>query len=402
MVGQNQVRHMYVAKTAAALTTTGAVKAGTPGDLALLDSQGAAPGAGDDLLFLGLNSASDLITSDIIKNGQFLYAKTVSYSAPVLGVATISALTIDVNTLYGVRINLRGKGSMSVEDEYIKQSFYNCVAGNDQEAIVDGLIAALNRDFSREPGSTATNNDSFSFLKGYASQTLQVTTAPSVNGDAILTVNGKDYVVALLAADTAAQAAAKIDVVLDTIDGVASANVTDTNTITSLHSISFAAGATGDTVTATVGVAAGATLVIAEKSDWVDKSFDPDRMTRLSLDFKVTVSFTTQPTIGELATEIGTGSGKQVQIMEHYLRGERGDAYRGAGYPHNFKAITLEADKALNYDLLEIGYYDEGQYEAKKSKKQITLAFPTGARTASNVLVNTLETASGLTIADFA
>ena len=83
------------------------------------------------------------------------------------------------------------------------------------------------------------------------------------------------------------------------------------------------------------------------------------------------------------------------------MKGERNDFYREAGSPHNLEN-SYEVSSTGTYDLVEIAYFDEGRDEAKKSKKQITLAFPVSARTNANLLVDDLETATGLTIAALA
>jgi hypothetical protein len=87
--------------------------------------------------------------------------------------------------------------------------------------------------------------------------------------------------------------------------------------------------------------------------------------------------------------------------MEWYLKGERNDFYREAGYPHNLEN-SYEVSISETYDIIEIAYFDEGRDEAKKSKKQITIAFPVSARTNANLFVDDLETATGLTIAALA
>ena len=50
-------------------------------------------------------------------------------------------------------------------DTYLKQGYYKAAAGDDQEAVVDGLIASLNRNFSREIGANASSNPYFDFSK---------------------------------------------------------------------------------------------------------------------------------------------------------------------------------------------------------------------------------------------
>jgi hypothetical protein len=330
------------------------------------------------------------------------YAKAVSYVAPTLGKVTISGLAVPTaNELNTVEIVIKGFGSYSPEDEYVKKAFYKTVTGNDAEDVVDGLIASLNRNFSREVGATASSNPYFSFLKGATEQEIVVTAAPTANGDASVTVDGVSYAVALLDADTDQEAAAKIAAVLDAIDGITAAAVaTTTVSITSTVGVSivYAAGSTGATATQSL-TAADASLVIVEKDQ--SQFYVVGKKERTNIDFTADMKTTTLPTVTSVASTPGVGSGKAIASMEWYLKGERNDFYREMGYPHNFEN-TYEIVSTGTYDLVEIAYFDEGRDEAKKSKKQITIAFPVSARTNANLFVDDLETATGLTIAALA
>lgn len=142
------------------------------------------------------------------------------------------------------------------------------------------------------------------------------------------------------------------------------------------------------------GAGASAALVITEKTTWVDNSFDPDTMTRENLDFLVNANFTTLPTVTAVGSKVAVGSGKQVASMEFYLKGERNDFMRGHGYPHNFKG-TYDADITGTYNAIELGYFEEGRDEAKKSKKGITIYFDDADKVATNVMIANLNTALG-------
>mgnify|MGYP003630003872 CR=1 FL=1 len=181
LAGQNQVRHMYVGNAPAATVTDLATlkSAGVANDLVLLGADGAAVAAGSAFKLYAKDALGNVISSDTIKADNVLHVKSVAYTAPTLKLVTISALTVDANSLYTVNIEIQGHGSLSPEDTYLKQGFYKAVAGNDQEDIVDGLIASLNRNFSREVGATATTNRSFTFAK------------TGTGASAALTVEGK-------------------------------------------------------------------------------------------------------------------------------------------------------------------------------------------------------------------
>ena len=98
------------------------------------------------------------------------------------------------------------------------------------------------------------------------------------------------------------------------------------------------------------------------------------------------------------------GNGKQIADLEYFCLGERGDVYRGMGYPHNIPTTYL-VDSTKAYNLIDIHYYYSGSNESvQKSEKTITLAIPKVGESdsASNALANSIitaiNTATGLTI----
>jgi hypothetical protein len=313
LAAQNQVRNLYVGLDFPGHASVSALKSGSNGDLALLSADGSAPAAGENLMFLLKEATGTVVSSDIVKPSNVLYAKSIPFVAQTMGTGTISGLTVDVNTLYSVEIAISGFGSLSREDEYLKKAFYKAVTGDDQEAIVDGLIASLNRNFSREVGANATSNPSFAFTK--------------------------------------------------------------------------------------TGSGASAALVVTEKPV---ANFDANTLTRKQIDFRVNCTATTTPTIVNVAGNPGVGTGMQVAENEFYLKGERNDYLRGAGYPHNLNNSYL-ADPTASYNTIEIGFYEEGRDEAKKSKKSITINVPftnLAGNSVINGLVADLNTVLGASTLD--
>lgn len=384
LAGQNQVRHMYVGTANVADLT--ALKAGSANSLVILGADGAAVAAGKAFKLYQKDALGSIISSDTIKPDNVLDVRSVAYTAATPKVVTISALTVDVGTLYTVNIEIQGHGSLSPEDTYLKQGYYKAVTGATQETIVDGLIASLNRNFTREIGSTASTNRSFTFIKGFGTQTIDVDTAPTADASASVNVNGTDYTVALLDADTDQQAAAKIAAVIDAIDGVSAAAVaTSIVTITSdtATQVTYDPASTGTTVTA-AQTASTAGLIVKGKLDAA--GFDGDKKIKVYDDFTVDIACTTYPTVTVTTTASkGSGTGYQVVEMERYLLGERGDTYRESGYPHNINGPALVSSASGSYDIIEISYFDEGRDEAKKSKKSLTIAIPTAAIPNANV-----------------
>lgn len=92
--------------------------------------------------------------------------------------------------------------------------------------------------------------------------------------------------------------------------------------------------------------------------------------------------------------------GHLIADLEYFCMGARGDIYRGMGYPNIIKTTYL-VDPSAVYDVLDIHYFYTGSNESvQKSEKTITLvAVDDGSHTVMNTLINSINTASGLTIA---
>lgn len=159
MVGQNQVRQFYLGSKYPGHATVAAVRGGANGDLAILSADGTALGAGKKFVFVHKSNKGTLITSDIVNPKEMSFSRSRAYSAQVLGSSTLSAITVNVNTLYTVEIAIRDFGSLSVENEYIKKAFYKAVTGNTAEHVVDGLVQALARNFKREEPTLSTTSN---------------------------------------------------------------------------------------------------------------------------------------------------------------------------------------------------------------------------------------------------
>jgi hypothetical protein len=157
---------MYVGQAdASSVTSMSSLESGATNDLIILSKDGTAVAAGKAFKLFQKDALGNVISSDTIKPDNVTDVRSVAYTAAVNKKVTISALTVDVNSLYTVNIEISQFGSLSQEDTYLKQGYYKAVTGNDAEAVVDGLIASLNRNFSREQGANATSNPAFTFAK---------------------------------------------------------------------------------------------------------------------------------------------------------------------------------------------------------------------------------------------
>lgn len=98
-------------------------------------------------------------------------------------------------------------------------------------------------------------------------------------------------------------------------------------------------------------------------------------------------------------------NGKKIADLEYFCMGERGDMYRGVGFPNNIPTTYL-VDPTVKYNVIDLHYAYVGSNEGvQKSEKTITLVVPKVGATnsVSNVLANSIitaiNTATGLTIA---
>lgn len=98
-------------------------------------------------------------------------------------------------------------------------------------------------------------------------------------------------------------------------------------------------------------------------------------------------------------------NGKKIADLEYFCMGERGDIYRGVGFPNNIPTTYL-VDPTVKYNVIDIHYAYVGSNESvQKSEKTITLVVPKVGATNSvsnkltNSIITAINTATGLTIA---
>lgn len=98
-------------------------------------------------------------------------------------------------------------------------------------------------------------------------------------------------------------------------------------------------------------------------------------------------------------------NGKKIADLEYFCMGERGDMYRGVGYPNNIPTTYL-VDPTVKYNVIDIHYAYVGSNESvQKSEKTITLVVPkVGANNQTsnklaNGIIKAINTATNLSIA---
>jgi hypothetical protein len=103
--------------------------------------------------------------------------------------------------------------------------------------------------------------------------------------------------------------------------------------------------------------------------------------------------------VTKIASTNSVEDGKEIADLEYFCMGERGDIYRGVGFP-NIIRTTYLVDPSKKYDTLDIHFAYVGSNESvQKSEKDLTIvAEDDGSHTLMNALITAINTASGLNI----
>ena len=349
----NQARHLYVAT---AFKSTNVTASDAAGSIAVKAD------TAKNHLYFEYKGADNLMRSDLIDIKNILYAKAIDADDMAHELKAVT-VTLDSNVNSGapvagqdyiLRIAFRQYVGMSEEDQYFKYGMVHAYTGMDADEFYKVLALSIAKNFSREVvplikievHSKATKSKGGFDSNGY----MVVTPTTKDNGKS-------DTTNPYYATDTL---------------------VTDIDSI----------------------------RITEVEQPW-----------RLGVMAQTPVYFTVQPVavmvngderIWATVTE-GTngtiGNGKKIADLEYFCMGERGDIYRGVGFPNNIPTTYL-ADPTVKYNMIDIHYAYVGSNEnVQKSEKTITLVVPkVGANNqASNKLANdiitAINTATGLSIA---
>lgn len=340
----NQVRQLYVAK---ALEDSHVLASNAAGSIAVNGD------TAKNHLYFEYKGADNLMRSDLIDIKNILYAKATDADdmAHKLKSVTVTLAT-DVNgdapvagQDYILRIAFRQYVGMSDEDQYYKYGMVHAHAGMNADEFYKVLALSIAKNFSRE-------------------------------------------VVPLI----------KIEVHSKTIKNKGGFDSSGYMVVTPTTNLYYAT----DTLVTNID-----SIRITEvEQPW-----------RLGVMAQTPVYFTVQPVavmvngderIWATVTE-GTngtiGNGKKIADLEYFCMGERGDTYRGIGFPHNIPTTYL-VDPSVKYNVIDIHYAYVGSNESvQKSEKTITLVVPkVGANNQTsneltNNIISTINTVTGLTIA---
>ena len=341
----NQVRQLYVAK---ALKTTPVLASDAAGSIAVKND------TAKNHLYFEYKGADNLMRSDLIDIKNILYAKATDADdmAHKLKAVTVT-LDSEVNAGapvagqdYILRIVFKQYVGMSDEDQYFKYGMVHAYAGMDADEFYKVLALSIAKNFSREvvPLIKVEVHSAGTTSKGGFDSAGYMVVTPTTKD------NGKsDTTNPYYAADTL---------------------VTDIDSI----------------------------RITEVEQPW-----------RLGVMAQTPVYFTVQPVavmvngderIWATVTE-GTngtiGNGKKIADLEYFCMGERGDMYRGIGFPHNI-VTTYLVDPTKTYYTFDIHYAYVGNNESvQKSEKDITIVC--SDKTEFNKIVTAFNTATGLTIA---
>ena len=340
----NQVRQLYVAK---ALKDSHVLASDAAGSIAVKSD------TAKNHLYFEYKGADNLMRSDLIDIKNILYAKATDADdmAHKLKAVTVT-LDSEVNAGapvagqdYILRIVFKQYVGMSDEDQYFKYGMVHAYAGMDADEFYKVLALSIAKNFSREvvPLIKVEVHSAGTTSKGGFDSAGYMVVTPTTKD------NGKsDTTNPYYATDTL---------------------VTDIDSI----------------------------RITEVEQPW-----------RLGVMAQTPVYFTVQPVavmvnsderIWATVTE-GTngtiGNGKEIADLEYFCMGERGDMYRGIGFPNNI-VTTYLVDPTKTYYTFDIHYAYVGNNESvQKSEKDITIVC--SDKTEFNKIVTAFNTATGLTI----
>lgn len=341
----NQVRQLYVAK---ALKTPGVLASDAAGSIAVKND------TAKNHLYFEYKGADNLMRSDLIDIKNILYAKATNSQDMATGLKSFTiALDANVNggspvagQDYILRVAFRQYVGMSDEDQYFKYGMVHAYAGMGADEFYKVLALSIAKNFSRE---------AVPLIKiEVHSETTKSNGGFDSNGYMVVTPTTKDN-----GKSDATNPYYATDALVTDIDSIRITEVEQP----------WGLGVMAQTpVYFTVQPVA--VMVNGDERIWA------------------TVTEGTNGTIG---------NGKKIADLEYFCMGERGDIYRGIGFPHNI-VTTYLVDPTKAYYTFDIHYAYVGNNESvQKSEKDITIVCSDKAEL--NSIVTAFNTATGLTIA---
>lgn len=337
----NQVRQLYVVE---ALKTSDVLASDAAGSIAVKND------TAKKHLYFEYKGADNLMRSDLIDIKNILYAKATDAHDMAHELKSVTVALDDDAPVAGqdyiLRIAFRQYVGMSDEDQYFKYGMVHAYAGMNADEFYKVLALSIAKNFSREvvPLIKVEVHSAETASKGKFDSDGYMVVTPTTKDNGKSNTTNPYY-----AADTL---------------------VTDIDSI----------------------------RITEVEQPW-----------RLGVMAQTPVYFTVQPVavmvngderIWATVTE-GTngtiGNGKKIADLEYFCMGERGDIYRGIGFPHNI-VTTYLVDPTKTYYTFDIHYaYVDNNESVQKSEKDITIVCSDKAK--FNEIVKAFNTATDLTIA---
>lgn len=349
-LSNNQVRHMYIVQSASAESSPkNFAENATIGQAGVFNELGAKT-AGNMAYVLYKNNKGYISKTDNIEKGNVVYAKTTDYKAESFKKYTITPTNIQEGDKFVLLIQFLNWYSVSPENQYFKQASYTAKAGDDAEAVVDGLVKNLAWQFKHETvhfaGSFKYTPKGVSPVQYPANDFLEFS-KDGATTDAKLIIQEKEQ-------------------------------------------------------------RSNKDKIPAKKLMFYISA--PDNEDFGTMDIKDT--FVTKDGSTVNYHSLGVNTGKTISEQEWFYLGERGDIYRYMGYPNNFET-KYDAKDNIGYISIDVQYFYTGSAEdVQKSQKQLYLVFPftleengtaesvsyAAAKAAAKTISDTLGTVLGITI----
>jgi len=373
----NQARQLFVVKAYSANAVTEADAVGT-----------VSVHSNNDDIYLLYRGVGGLMRSDLIKKTNITYAKATPATSLQRSLRS-KLVSLDPNVNGGdpvagenylLRITFQQFIGLSHEDQYFKYGAVRAAAGMTADTFYKTLIESLNLNFARELvpllsfslyGDTASavldDNDGVTVTavdNGVLSNNITFVIAAVDAVSASVTVTGTAISVSLTAA------AKTIGDLKDVVE--ASAEASALVTIAGVNATEVVVESSA--VALTGGTSGGVRI------DEIAQPYSRGKKESVPLLFYPQadmITVTGQEVVWGVTTDLDSWSSVTSAYpaadMEYFYMGERGDIYRGVGFPHDLETTYLvELDK--EYAAFDLHYFYQGANEAvQKSEKDISL-----------------------------
>ena len=314
------------------------------------------------------------------------------------------------NQIYIANLTFFEWGSLSYDDQYFKFATVQATTGMTAEQFYLAMVASLNLNMQREQIPLI----SYGLSGVAASKVMTTNTGVTVVADSAGTAgNSLTFAVASVSAGSAS---------VTVVGNAITANLTAANhTIGDLMTLVNNDAVAGPIITIS-GVAATPVVIEAANTlaggtctgfyiQELEQPWTLGTKTSEALRFLIQAATITVNGIEvpwglttTVASGVSVNNGKIVADMEYFYTGERGDVYRGVGFPNVIKT-AYQADPTVAYNFIELNYFYAGEgLNVYHSDKHITIAVPAiGPDNATQIaLANTIIaaiTAAGVTVA---